>query len=159
MISRSIEVFRGWYYMITDSILIQLIMMNGDDLLKATSDELDRLLSPSHVVGEAVDIDDKTVIPIVEYGFGFGAASGGGTGKTGEGGEGAGTGGGGGITPVALVVVHRNLQGAEGIQVISLRRGSAVAQVVSTVAESLAPQVIRAVKDMSEKREKGPAEE
>jgi uncharacterized spore protein YtfJ len=133
--------------------------MNGDDMLKTTSDELDRLLSPSHVMGTAIDLGDKTVIPMVEYGFGFGAGKGGGKGKSGEGGEGAGTGGGGGITPVALVVVHKNVPGAEGIQVISLRKGSAVAQVISTVAESLAPQVISAVKEMSEKKEKKSQEE
>jgi len=133
--------------------------MNNDDMLKTTSDELDRLLSPSHVMGTAIEFDDKTVIPIVEYGFGFGAARGEGKGKTGEGGEGGGTGGGGGITPVALVVIHRNLPGAEGIQVISLRKGSTVAQVISTVAESLAPKVISAVKERSDKKEKKPMEE
>lgn len=133
--------------------------MNGDDMLKTTSDELDRLLSPSQVMGTAIDLGDKTVIPMVEYGFGFGAGKGGGKGKSGEGGEGAGTGGGGGITPVALIIIHKNVPGAEGIQVISLRKGSAVAQVISTVAESLAPKVISAVKEMSEKKEKPSQEE
>ena len=133
--------------------------MNGDDMLKTTSDELDRLLSPSHVMGTAIDLGDKTVIPMVEYGFGFGAGKGGGKGKSGEGGEGAGSGGGGGITPVALIVIHKNLPGAEGVQVVSLRRGSAVAQVISTVAESLAPQVISAVKEMSGKKEQKSQEE
>ncbi|HUU74513.1 MAG TPA: spore germination protein GerW family protein [Methanoregulaceae archaeon] len=132
--------------------------MNGDDMLKSVTDELDKLLSPAHVMGNAIDLADKAVIPVVEYGFGFGAAQGKGEGKSGEGGEGAGSGGGGGITPVALVIVHKDLKGAEGIQVISLRKGSPIAQVISTVAESLAPQVISAIKEMSGKKEEKSSE-
>jgi uncharacterized spore protein YtfJ len=118
--------------------------MPGVEMLKTTTDELDRLLSPEHVMGNAVDLGDKVVIPVAEFGFGFGAGSG--SGKDGAGGSGSG--GGGGISPVALVIVHKDVRGAEGIQVLSLRKDNPVAQVISALSESLAPQVIEAIRSM-----------
>jgi uncharacterized spore protein YtfJ len=124
--------------------------MSGEDLLKMTTGELEHLLSPAHIIGTPLDLGDRSVIPIVEFGFGFGA----GMGQGGEkGGGGSGAGGGGGISPVALVVVHRDIRGIEGIQVLSLRKESTVVRVISTIAESLAPQVLSAVKEMSGKKE------
>ncbi len=116
-------------------------------MLKITADELDRLLSPAHVVGQAVDLGDKAVIPIAEFGFGMGA--GGGKGKEGEG-EGAGCGG--KIAPVALVLVHKDVKGPDGIQVLSLHRDNPVAQIINALSESLAPQVIKAIKAMSDSK-------
>lgn len=129
--------------------------MNGEEMLKTTADELDRLLSPAHIMGQAIDLGDKAVIPVAEFGFGFGAGHG--TGKDESGG--AGSGGGGGISPVALVIVHKDVKGAEGIQVLSLRKDNPVAQVISALSESLAPQVIEAIKAMSAAKQKGKQEE
>ncbi len=123
--------------------------MSGEEMLKTTADELDRLLSPAHIMGEAVDLGDKAVIPVAEFGFGFGA----GTASGKEGCNGSGSGGGGGISPVALVIVHKDVRGPEGIQVLSLRKDNPVAQVISALSESLAPQVIAAIKAMQEKKE------
>jgi uncharacterized spore protein YtfJ len=120
--------------------------MSGDELLKLTADEVACLLSPAHVIGTPLEIDDKVVIPLVHFGFGFGAGSGQG-GEKGAGGSGAG--GGGGISPVALVIVHKSIHGPEGIQVMSLRKESALAQVISNLTESIAPQVLEAVKEMA----------
>jgi uncharacterized spore protein YtfJ len=120
--------------------------MTGDEMLKLTADEVSCLLSPAQVIGTPLEIGDKVVIPLVHYGFGFGA----GTGQGGEkGAGGSGAGGGGGISPVALVIVHKDVQGPEGIQVMSLRKESALAQVISNLTESIAPQIIDAVKEMT----------
>jgi uncharacterized spore protein YtfJ len=124
--------------------------MSGEEMLKMTTEELERLLSPAHIIGTPLDLGDRSVIPIAEFGFGFGAGSGEGAEKKGSG---SGAGGGGGISPVALVVVHKDIRGIEGIQVMSLRKESAVVRVISTIAESLAPQVLSAVKEMSGKKE------
>jgi uncharacterized spore protein YtfJ len=129
--------------------------MNGEEMLKTTADELDRLLSPAHVMGQAIDLGDKAVIPVAEFGFGFGAGYKKGNDESG----GAGSGGGGGISPVALVIVHKDVKGAEGIQVLSLRKDNPVAQVISALSESLAPQVIEAIKAMSAAKQKGKKEE
>ena len=126
--------------------------MTAVEMMKETASELERILASKNVMGDPVDIADKAVIPVARFGFGFGA--GGGTGKMG-GGEGGG--GGGGIDPIALVIVHKDVSGPEGIQVLSLKR-NAVAQIIEAVSESLAPQVIEAIKAMSV-TEKGEKEE
>ncbi len=80
--------------------------MTGDELIKLTADEVASLLSPAQVIGAPLEIGDKVVIPLVHYGFGFGAGSGQGGEKC-EGGSGAG--GGGGISPIALVIVYKDI--------------------------------------------------
>jgi uncharacterized spore protein YtfJ len=124
--------------------------MTGQEMLKETALELERILASKNVMGPSVDVADKAVIPVARFGFGFGA--GGGQGKMG-GGEGGGAGG--AIEPVALVIVHKDVSGKEGIQVLSLKR-NAIAQVIEALSESLAPQVIEAIKAMTvtEKEEK-----
>ena len=51
-------------------------MEDVDRLLKGTVEELERLLSAKNVLGEPIERDGMTVIPIVSYGFGFGAGGG-----------------------------------------------------------------------------------
>jgi len=117
--------------------------MTGQEMLKETASQLERILASKNVMGAPVEIGDKAVLPVARFGFGFGA--GGGQGKMGDG-EGGGAGG--GIDPVALVIVHKDMTGPEGIQVLSLKR-NAVAQVIEALSESLAPQVIEAIRAMS----------
>jgi uncharacterized spore protein YtfJ len=129
-------------------------MMSGEEMLKMTADELEQLLTPAHIMGQAVDLGDKAVIPVVEFGFGFGAGYADTKNDAGGSGGGAGSGAGGGISPVALVIVHKDRSGPEGIQVLSLRKDNPVAQVISALSESLAPQVIEAIKAMKQGKEK-----
>ena len=121
-------------------------------MLKGTALELEKILQSRNVMGPAIEIGDKAVIPVTRFGFGFGA--GGGSGEKGS----SGGGGGGGIEPVAIVVVHKDIRGTEGIRVLSLNRGSPVAQVIEALSESLAPQVIDAIRGMRKPKEpeKGP---
>jgi uncharacterized spore protein YtfJ len=118
--------------------------MSGEKMLKETAAELKEFLASKNVLGTPVDFGDKALIPVARYGFGFGA--GGGQGAKG-GGEGAGAGG--GIEPVALVILHKDIKGPEGVQVLSVRKDSTIAQVVAILSETLAPQVIEAIKGMN----------
>ena len=125
--------------------------MTSEDMMKETASDLEKILAARNIMGPPVDLGDKAVIPVARFGFGFGAGGG-----SGEKGGGSGGGAGGGIEPVALVVVHRDVKGAEGVQVLSLRKESPVAQVIEALSESLAPQVIDAIRSMrEEKKEKG----
>ena len=119
--------------------------MASEDMLKGTAFELEKILAARNIMGPPVDLGDKAVIPVARFGFGFGAG-----GSSGEKGGGEGGGAGGGIEPIALVVVHKGVKGAEGIQVLSLRKESPVAQVIEALSESLAPQVIEAIRSMRE---------
>ena len=128
--------------------------MSNEAMLKETASELKGFLSTKNVMGEPVDFGDKLVVPVARYGFGFG---GGGSHAKDGGWQGAGAGG--GIEPVALVILHKDVKGAEGVQVMSLKKDSQIAQVISAIGESLAPQLIDAIKTMhqdkkEEKKEK-----
>src|SRR5512136_1643980 len=116
-------------------------------MLKETAQELERIIASKNVIGTPVDIGDKTVIPLSRFGFGFGA---GGAHMNKAGGEGGGAGG--GIEPIALIVVHKDISGPEGIKVLSLR-WNPFAQVVETLSESLAPQIVDAIKVMTGAKE------
>ncbi len=119
-------------------------------MLKETAHELERIIASKNVIGTPVDIGDKTVIPLSRFGFGFGA---GGAHVNKSGGEGGGAGG--GIEPIALIVVHKDVSGPEGLKVLSLR-WNPFAQVVESLSESVAPHVLDGIKVMTgAKEEKG----
>ena len=119
-------------------------MEHVESLLKATLNEVERLLSTRTVVGEPINIEGQTIIPLIAVGFGFGA--GGGSGKDHKTvsleGLGAGSGAGGGVKPVAVIIVNK-----DGVRLESVRRG--VATVVEKVGE--------AVGNIIEKRGEKPA--
>ena len=87
-------------------------MEDVDRLLKGTVEELDKLLNAKNVLGEPIEKDNATVIPIVSYGFGFGAG-GGANAKTGDG---AGTGAGGGIKPLGAIIIDDGGARVESVQ-------------------------------------------
>lgn len=103
-------------------------------LLKGTVEELDKLLNARNVLGEPIDRDGATVIPIVSYGFGFGAGGGDGT-VGGEKGGGMGTAAGGGIRPVGAIILD-----AGGARVESFRGDMA------TMAEAVGSTVAKVIK-------------
>jgi uncharacterized spore protein YtfJ len=89
------------------------------------------------------------MITLSRYGFGFGA---GGAHMNQNGGEGGGAGG--GIEPIALIIIHKDISGPEGIKVLSLRWNPLI-QVCECISENLAPQIVEALRVMTgaEKKE------
>ena len=85
-------------------------MTDVEQLLKNTVEELDRLLNAKNVLGDPIEKDGSTVIPIVSYGFGFGAGGTQGA-KTGDG-----TGGGGGIKPIGAIILDQKGARVEAIK-------------------------------------------
>ena len=96
-------------------------------IIKNVWDELRKTIKVETAIGNPIEIDDKTLIPI--FGVGFGAGGGGGKGKEKEG-QGYGVGGGGGITPIALVAVFKGIPGPEGLKVVSLKSSGAMERIV-----------------------------
>jgi uncharacterized spore protein YtfJ len=111
---------------------MEALMDHVESLLKATLAEVERLLSTRTVVGEPINIEGQTIIPLIAVGFGFGA--GGGSGKdqkaTSLEGLGAGSGAGGGVKPIAVIVVNK-----DGVRLESVRRGAAT--MVEKVGEAV----------------------
>ena len=109
-------------------------MADVEQLLKGTVDELDRLLNAKKVLGDPIEKDGATVVPIVSYGFGFGAGGSSG----GKSGDGAGTGGGGGIKPLGAIIID-----GEGARV------EAVQGAMTTLAEVIRDTAARAIESQA----------
>ena len=119
-------------------------------MLQITVDQLARTLCASAILGAPIEAGERVIIPVAEFGFGFGGGEGSGGLKEGSQHGGSGTGGGGGISAVALIVITRGVPGPEGIQVVSLKKKSEIAEVISTIGEAVGPHVERVLEKGSE---------
>ena len=110
-------------------------MDNIEGLFDKAVGEIERMLSSKTVVGDPIEIEGNTLIPLVNVGFGFGVGSGEGTEAEKGSGHGGGTGGGGGVKPVALIVIND-----KGVHVESIKSGAASAfeKVAETVGKAAA---------------------
>ena len=105
-------------------------MQEIEKLFDKAVGEIERMLNTKTVVGEPMNIEGNTLIPLINVGFGFGVGAGEGTEPQKGSGHGGGTGGGGGVKPVALVVVNE-----AGVRVEPIKSGTA--SVLEKVAESV----------------------
>ena len=119
-------------------------------MLQITVDQLARTLCASAVLGAPVEAGERVIIPVAEFGLGFGGGEGTGGETAGKQSGGSGTGGGGGIAAVALIIVTKGVPGPEGIQVISLKKKSEIAEVITTLGETVGPHVAKALEKGSE---------
>ncbi len=112
-------------------------IQDAGSLIRATIDELERMLDAKQVVGEPMHFEGATVVPLVSLGFGFGAGAGGGGGANSDGnkgeGGGSGGGGGGGVKPVGVVIVQNGRVTLEPIP----EPASGVAKLGSAIADAL----------------------
>jgi len=111
-----------------------------EKLMKSTVEELERLLNAKNVLGDPIDREQGTVIPIVSYGFGFGAAGGSG-GEGSKNGTGGAAGAGGGIKPVGAVIID-----ADGARV------EAIKGMVSSLAEVIGDTATKVIKSTARGR-------
>ena len=86
--------------------------------IKATVEELRKLIHISNYVGEPIESEDKILIPVSKAAVGFGI----GEQKAGQ--EIAATGAGVSVEPVTMVVVSKGNNGADGIRTINLSKGN-----------------------------------
>lgn len=145
-------------------------MADIGDPIKTTVEEIRKVLNIENVIGEVIETNDKTLIPVTKMGMGFGAGMGEGKGDTDSQGEGsgslAGAGGAAGIEPIAMIVVFKNVEGPEGVKVLTLS-GNPVAQALGELGTAAMDIVRTGVneikksgkdKEMKEKAEKKAAE-
>ncbi|MDD1678789.1 MAG: sporulation protein [Methanomicrobiales archaeon] len=131
--------------------------MATEELLQVMLDRLEKMVSANSILGAPVDMGEKVVLPVASFGFGFGI---GGLSSDMMGGSGTGGGAGAGITPVAVIVAHKDVRGPEGIQVLSLQKQSAMAEIIGTFAESM-PTFIKSFRSFcgTKEEEEGKAEQ
>ena len=109
-------------------------MEDVDRLLKGTVEELDRLLNAKNVLGDPIEREGATVIPIVSYGFGFGA--GGNTAQ--KSGNSAGTGAGGGIKPLGAIIFDKDGARVESVKGTLTNITEIAAEAATVVFDKLA---------------------
>lgn len=123
--------------------------MSAEELFDKSLGEVDKLIHEGTTLGEPVEINGCTIIPVFGYGFGFGAGFGGNE----KNGQGGGTGAGGGVSPVALVIIDRKTEGIEGIKVVPVRKPGPVSEAISTLGEEILPKVVDVIKNRNEEEE------
>ncbi len=114
-------------------------MEDVERLLKSSVLELEKLLNAKNVLGDPIEKDGATVIPIVSYGFGFGAGGSDG-GKTGQAG---GTGAGGGIRPLGAIIIDGDGARVEGVKGAMTSVAEVVAEAASSAMEKAATDKIK----------------
>ena len=87
--------------------------------IKATVEELHKLINIDNVIGKPIETEDKILIPVMRMGVGFGA--GGNIGGT-EGSEAVGAGA--GVEPISMVMIPKKGNDAEGVRVLNLSKGT-----------------------------------
>ena len=118
-------------------------MDDVEKLLKGTVEELDRLLNAKNVLGEAIERDGATVIPIVSYGFGFGA----GGAENSKSGPSGGAGAGGGIKPLGAIIFDQ-----DGARVEAVKGPiSNVAEIISETASQAMDKIAKGDNKKSKK--------
>lgn len=109
-------------------------MEDVEKLLKGTVEELEQLLNAKNVLGDPIERDGATVIPIVSYGFGFGAG-----GKTAQkSGNSAGTGAGGGIKPLGAIIFDKDGARVESIKGALTNMTEIAAEAATAVMDKMA---------------------
>jgi len=105
------------------------------DPINSTLEGLLKVLSMDNVIGEPIESDGRTLIPITRIGMGFGA----GTGQDSpvKGYQGLGAGGGAAVEPIAFVVINKNVEGPEQIEVISLKSQEPLSEISELALEFL----------------------
>ena len=116
--------------------------------------ELKTIASAESIVGEAVTIGDKTVIPIVKVSVGFGAGGGEGSRDKNQQGYGAGGGGGCVVEPAAFIIMDHT-----GVSLLPAKPGK-----IDSLVEAI-PAVVKKIAGLKGKFKKpedggdpGPAE-
>lgn len=120
-----------------------------ENITKTTLAEMEKVLSIRTIVGDPINIDGRTIIPLISVGFGFGAGGGSGKGegpRKGEG-EGGGTGGGAWVRPVAVIISDK-----DGVRIEPVVSGFSAA--LEKVGESM-PNLIEKIVEKMAERKKG----
>ncbi|WP_455646181.1 GerW family sporulation protein [Methanosphaera sp.] len=90
--------------------------MDLDSSLDKTLTQIQNVMSANSIIGDPITTKDKTIIPISKVALGFGIGLGKNEGKSET--EMGGAGGGGSIDPVAFVIIHHNIPGPDGVEVL-----------------------------------------
>lgn len=112
--------------------------MADGNAARAAMDELHKSLSIDSIIGKPIDVGDKIILPVSKIGMIFG--SGMSCGVNGNCAEGK-AGGGGGISPVAVVVISKDIRGPDGIRIMPIAKSSAQDELAESIVSALASRM------------------
>ena len=117
-----------------------------ESLVKATLEEIEKVLTTRTVVGEPITIEGRTLVPLISVGFGFGAGGGSGKGEAKQKGEGAGggTGGGAWVKPIAMIIIDK-----DGVRIEPIRGGLSTA--IEKLGETIPQMMEKCMETCAEK--------
>jgi len=118
-----------------------------EGLLKTTVAELDKLLNARNVLGDPIEREGATIIPMVSFGFAFGAGRGGSETAGSDRNSGGGAGAGGGIRPLGAIIVDRDGARVEGMQ-------GPISEILRTIGAAAGSAIDRAAENW--RRSPGP---
>lgn len=96
--------------------------------IKATVEELNKLINVDNVIGTPIETEDKILIPVIKMGFGFGV------GQNILGKEGDAAGAGAGVEPISMVMIPKKGESAEGVRVLDLSKGTETNKALSDLS-------------------------
>lgn len=96
--------------------------------IKATVEELNKLINVDNVIGTPIETEDKILIPVIKMGFGFGI------GQNILGKEGDAAGAGAGVEPISMVMIPKKGESAEGVRVLDLSKGTETNKALSDLS-------------------------
>lgn len=97
------------------------------DNIKATVEELRKLINVDNVIGSPIETEDKILIPVIKIGVGFGV------GENIMGKEADAAGAGAGVEPISMVMIPKRGNNAEGVRVLDLSKGTEANKALSEV--------------------------
>ncbi|MFH1700259.1 MAG: spore germination protein GerW family protein [Candidatus Zixiibacteriota bacterium] len=116
---------------------------NVMEVISGIVGELKQIASAETIIGEAVTVGNKTVIPIVKISVGFGAGGGEGEKEKTVGGYGAGGGGGCIVEPAAFIIMDES-----GISLLPAKPGK-----IDSIVEAI-PGVVSKIMNLKKKLKK-----
>jgi uncharacterized spore protein YtfJ len=126
--------------------------MSIEEILKTAGGDLQKLLSANNILGDPVDVEDKTLVPVIGFGFGYG--SGGGGRSTGAELGGTGSGSAGGVVPTAVIIVYKGIKGPDGFQVLSLKEPNPIIEAIGEAIPTIVENIPKTMETMRAKKEK-----
>jgi uncharacterized spore protein YtfJ len=103
----------------------------SEDNVKATLEGLLKVIQTDNVIGEPIESNGKTLIPITRIGLGYASAQG--QSKSGRSAQGTGAGGGAAVEPIAFVVIDEKAE--EQIKVVPLKSQEPLNTAISEISE------------------------
>jgi uncharacterized spore protein YtfJ len=127
--------------------------MAAEENIKATIDELQKVLTANNIIGAPIEMEDKIIVSITKMGMAFGAGSSQCGDNKKAGGTSGGAGGGVGVFPVAVVIVTKGVVGHEGVKVVPLGTPNALAESMGEIASVLMERFSRKKESREEKHD------